>query len=155
MDNEWFEIRKLSTHDVSQILIIQEESNLSFWSKDAYNDEAIRADTLSFVAIQSNDGSKVIGFIIARLLISESQNEVEIYNFGVLKEYQKLGVGSKVLQKLLNHLGEKHSIIWLEVRKSNITAINFYEKYNFKNVGIRKNFFSKPTEDAILMKCEI
>ena len=152
MSSEWFEVRKLSTQDVSEILLIQAESNLSYWSEESYKEEAIRADTLSFVAINKYE---TVGFIVARILQSESHNEVEIYNFGVLKKYQKLGVGSKLLQKLFTKLGEKKSIIWLEVRKSNIKALNFYEKYNFEKIGTRKNFFSNPTEDAILMKCEI
>ena len=45
--------------------------------------------------------------------------------------------------------------IFLEVRESNQTAINFYKKNKFKEISIRKNYYSKPTENAIIMKLEV
>ena len=45
--------------------------------------------------------------------------------------------------------------IFLEVRESNKVAINFYKKNNFKEISIRKNYYSEPTENAIIMKLEV
>ena len=41
--------------------------------------------------------------------------------------------------------------LFLEVRESNVNAIKLYEKMEYKNIGIRKNFYEKPVENAIIM----
>lgn len=49
--------------------------------------------------------------------------------------------------------GEKNGIVafTLEVRESNHAAIALYEKFNFINAGVRKNYYEKPTENAVIM----
>ena len=45
--------------------------------------------------------------------------------------------------------------IFLEVRESNQVAINFYKKNKFNQISIRKNYYSEPNENAIIMKLEV
>ena len=45
--------------------------------------------------------------------------------------------------------------IFLEVRESNQVAINFYKKNKFKEISVRKNYYSEPNENAIIMKLEV
>ena len=71
----------------------------------------------------------------------------EILNFCVEKEYQKQGIGNLLYNEVLKI---SNGIISLEVRVSNLNAINFYEKRGFKRVAIRRGYYSNG-EDAILM----
>ena len=95
---------------------------------------------------------KVIGYIGMYL----SFDEAEITNVAVSPEHRQKGIG-KVLVETVKEMVCKKNIkkIFLEVRVSNIPAIALYEKNGFQKVGIRKNFYEKPTEDANIMLCEL
>jgi [ribosomal protein S18]-alanine N-acetyltransferase len=148
-------IRSVKNSDIASIIAIQTQANLSRWTRSDYEKEIDRNDSYMFVA---EICVEIVGFIVARLTIVGDilqKNELEIYNIGVLQNKRNLKIGSKLLTIIQNNESLKPYIIWLEVRKSNKTAIKFYEKHNFIKVGERKNFFSNPVEDALLLKCEI
>ena len=78
--------------------------------------------------------------------------EAYITNIAVFPEYRRQGVAQKLLQKAIDGAKSRDCVfITLEVRKSNSNAIALYEKLDFKNVGERKNFYTNPTENAIIM----
>lgn len=83
----------------------------------------------------------------------KAEVECEIYNIAVKREFQNRGIGNKLLDKLVLLTKENNcQSIWLEVRHSNTKAINFYQKNNFRQIYERKNFYSNPLENAIVMK---
>lgn len=96
------------------------------------------------------DGNKVLGYIA----YFDIYDRFEIVNIYVLKSYRKRKIGSDMIQ-LLIHEGENKNIrnITLEVNKENIPAIALYQKYGFKNVAIRKGYYSGV--DGILMEKEM
>lgn len=79
--------------------------------------------------------------------------ECEIYNIAVKEKFRRNGAGAALLQNLC-WSAEKHHTesIWLEVRQSNESAIEFYHKNGFSRIYQRKNFYSNPPENAIVMK---
>ena len=108
--------------------------------------------------IKSSDNSTV--FFIAK--INEKAvgyggmytvlDEGYVTNIGVLPEHRKQGVGAKIVKSLIDFSIEKHlSFLSLEVRVSNLAAINLYKKMGFEEQGLRKNFYSNPKEDALIM----
>jgi len=106
-----------------------------------------------------NDFSKILVFkekeeIIGYLIFREIKPEIEILKIGVRKEYQRKGVGTKLIQKLIEIAKEKNiSKIFLEVKTSNLSAYNFYKKLGFKEMYRRKNYYGN--EEAIVMVKEI
>ena len=96
-------------------------------------------------------GDKVVGYVSFTVIIDECQ----IINFATKNEFKRQGVGKKVMEALLDY-GKARGVTkyFLEVRQSNEGAISLYEKYGFVPVGISKNHFSQPREDAILMNLE-
>jgi ribosomal-protein-alanine N-acetyltransferase len=73
----------------------------------------------------------------------------------VLPDNQSIGIGTKLLTQALEvikQIGTKE--VWLEVRISNYQAIKFYRKNKFIIVSVRKKFYSRPVEDAYLMKLQ-
>jgi len=80
------------------------------------------------------------------------EDEGHINNFAVVPIYQKNGLGDMMMGKIFE-IGEKHkiSLYYLEVRKSNQPAIKLYKKHGFFEAGIRRNYYSHPMEDALLM----
>jgi ribosomal-protein-alanine N-acetyltransferase len=70
----------------------------------------------------------------------------------VRKSHRKRGVGSLLVEELIRAASEQNiSALTLEVRASNTAAISLYKKHGFTAEGIRKNYYSHPTEDGIIM----
>ena len=79
--------------------------------------------------------------------------EGDITNVVVHPDYRKRGIAYKMLTELLYRGEEKYGIeaYTLEVRESNIEAIRLYERLGFVREGIRKDFYEKPEENALIM----
>ena len=75
---------------------------------------------------------------------------MSINNVGVLEDLRRRGIARALMERLLADLSAAQSVT-LEVRRSNAAAIALYESFGFERVGERKNFYSQPTEDALLM----
>ena len=87
----------------------------------------------------------------AYCLTCEILDEGEILRIGTLRKYQSRGAGSFLLQDILRRRAE--ITCWnLEVRESNRAAAALYQKCRFEVIGIRKNYYSSPTENAVLMQ---
>lgn len=79
-------------------------------------------------------------------------SEGYINNIAVLPEFRNRGIAKQLLDDLLGYsVLNNLDFLSLEVRISNEAAINLYCSRNFKKVGIRKSFYSKPKEDALIM----
>ncbi len=79
--------------------------------------------------------------------------EVEIHNIAVSSLHQVQGAGKILLNSLLEALADFDKAgLWLEVRESNRQAITFYRAQHFREVSKRKNYYTQPTEDAVIMK---
>lgn len=93
---------------------------------------------------------KIVGFLNYYLIY----DRIEIVNFNVLDYFQNKHIGSSLLKQLIS-LANKEKIknITLEVRSDNEKAIYLYQKYGFKEVAIRKNYYNDT--DGILMEKEL
>lgn len=136
--------------DVPHILAIQESCALSPWTGQAYREAII--DHIMYFQVALSD-KLPIGFLLARPITSE--NLYEILNIAILPQYQDRAIGAGLLTEFFDSLSAEFEHIWLEVREGNTKAISFYRKFGFEVVGTRKNFYSNPTENALLMKKEI
>ena len=99
-------------------------------------------------------GYEINGEIISFLNYSLIYDRIEIEYIYTNDDYRNQGIASKLLNYLIE-LGNANNClnITLEVRSSNVEAINFYEKNDFKKVSIRKNYYKD--EDGILMLREL
>ena len=91
--------------------------------------------------------------------IKSSQNpksvtgETEIFNVAVSPEFRRKGIGKALIEKFIKTVREKDTqVIFLEVRTSTLSAISLYEKTGFVFCGIRKDYYTDPKENAILMR---
>lgn len=91
---------------------------------------------------------EVIGFIGSNMI----QDQCQITTFAINKKYQGYGYGGQLLSYFIDIAFDKgFNSITLEVRVSNVAAINTYLKYGFKKATIRKNYYQDNNEDAYLM----
>jgi [ribosomal protein S18]-alanine N-acetyltransferase len=144
-------IRKAEPDDAADIRQIALNSNIDSWTTDQYWEEAGRSDAVFFVAHDSAGG---IGFVSGRIVPSSTEGlDGEIYNIAVVSEFRGKGIGRELLGIAIKRFafsgcGE----LWLEVRESNQNAIQFYENNGFVRITIRRNFYSSPVENAIVMR---
>lgn len=102
----------------------------------------------SIYYILARDEDNVVGYASYQKVADEGQ----IANIAVTKNYRRMRIASSLLKNILQH-GEKNgiSVFNLEVREGNSAAIQLYLGMNFKKVGYRKNYYTNPTEGAILL----
>lgn len=95
------------------------------------------------------DGDMVVGYIGYLGVI----DEYEITNVATHPDYRRQGIGAALLSALAEKAREQGATrITLDVRQSNAPAIALYEKFNFTPCGIRRNFYSNPRENAVVME---
>jgi len=133
-------IRKATVSDVKRISEIFSETKTP-WSEES----TLSSVEKDFVFVYCDDEIK--GVIAA----SKVLDECEILNFAVESESRGKGVGKKLIKSLLESEFSKDCKVFLDVRESNIPAISLYKKMGFEQINIRKNFYSYPTENAIIM----
>lgn len=92
--------------------------------------------------------------IVGYLFYSEIYERLEIEQFEVEKIYRGQGIGGLLLQELIKKAkSEKKMNITLEVRESNKAALSLYQKFGFREVALRKDYYQ--TESALLMELTI
>lgn len=75
-----------------------------------------------------------------------------ITNVAVAPAFRRRGLASRILHQLQAYCTEQHGTeLTLEVRPSNSAALALYRKHGFKEAGRRKNYYTNPPEDALLM----
>ena len=113
------------------------------------NPAASQWNTLDYLAYHSvvcEDESGIIAFLCAQLI---PPGEVEILNLAVHPDHKRKGVATHLLNTLT--APTQH----LDVRQSNAAGIAFYRKHGFRKVGHRRKYYSRPTEDAIMMTRQV
>ena len=85
-----------------------------------------------------------------------SCGDTDILSVAVRPSFRRFGIGKMLMDNIIVTADKKGvTDVFLEVRKSNISAISLYEKTGFEKIGERKNFYDLPREDAVLMKKSI
>jgi ribosomal-protein-alanine N-acetyltransferase len=131
--------------DIKDILEIECNSFATPWSELSFLNEMTNLQSITKVAVSVNN---VIGYICTKYILDEGH----ILNLAVLHDFRRQGVATILMNYVLDELKEKGCrFLYLEVRVSNQTAIKFYERFGFRIVSLRKNYYNSPTEDAALM----
>ena len=145
----------LTPEDAPLLKSLEEAVQLSFWGEDNYRrflNELPEYFGCKAVSLQSNDLDSLIGFLLARSI----HESLEILKLGVFPQWQRLGIGTQLIETACSE-GIKRGCnrCFLEVRKSNQSAIQFYYRYDFRITGTRINYYSDPPEDAWVMEKDL
>jgi len=131
--------------DIGAVFELEHEVITPSWSAAQISSELKIAGSLHFVAEQR---SALLGYIFFRIC----GNEAELLRIGVAPSKRRSGVGGALLAYGVTELMEKKvEHCFLEVRSSNRNAQLFYESSGFYRCGVRPKYYSKPSEDAVLM----
>ena len=138
-------IRRMCAEDASYVAEIERKSFSEPWPEKEFT-KASAADNYIYLVAEHNN--KIIGYAGCVF----AADEADITNIAVDSEVRRMGIGRRLLLCLVER-AQKAGLanIFLEVRVSNEAARGLYVQTGFEAVGLRKNFYSKPAEDGILM----
>lgn len=139
------QIHDMQKEDLGQIAQIEKASFSMPWSEKSF-EEAL--DNPNAFYVVAEEEGRVAGYCGAYLILDEA----DVNQVAVDSSRRNQGIGKKLMEALLERLEQAGaSAVTLEVRKSNQAAIALYESLGFATEGIRKNFYEKPVEDALIM----
>jgi len=146
-------IELAAEEDICRIMEIERETISPPWTHGALLSEIYREDSFFAVAIYGAQSvascSQIQGFVILRRVADEG----ELFQIAVDKAARRCGVAGRLIEAALRYAQENAlRTIYLEVRKSNEAAISLYKKHGFESVRSRKDYFSRPVEDAVVMR---
>jgi ribosomal-protein-alanine acetyltransferase len=140
-------VRKLRPTDIIVIQhILARAPEAAFWSLQAIDDILRQSWASAFV---SERADAVTGFVVGKRVMDEG----EVLNLAVDANRRRRGDGQALVRRLLTEFRE-HQVkrVFLEVRESNLGAIQLYEQLSFVRVGQRENYYRDPTEAALILE---
>jgi ribosomal-protein-alanine N-acetyltransferase len=139
----WF--RRMTLGDVERVMKVEQEVYEFPWTDRIFSD-CIRVGYYCWLALQQQN-------IVGHAVISVTAGESHMLNLSISSEYQRRGYGKQFIEFLIQQAQAKQAqTMLLEVRPSNIAAINCYNSTGFNEIGSRKDYYPAPEgrEDALL-----
>lgn len=143
-------IRAMRPEDVTEVSsILRESPEAAKWNAQSL-EEALRWP--GAVALVAEGGEGLSGFLMGR----QTADEAEILNIAVKSNARRRGTGRALLGAALKGFtAQKVRKIFLEVREANATAIQFYQRAGFTQIGKRPQYYRNPEEAGLLMEMKL
>lgn len=138
-------IRAMEEKDIPQVEEIEKKIFSLPWSEKSFHDACSDENNIYLVC---EDEGTITGYCGLWKVFGEGN----ITNMAVHPDYRKKGIGMMLMEEMEKRgIQKKVDVFFLEVRESNDAARRLYEKMKYKQIGIRKRFYERPVEDAIVM----
>ena len=141
------EIVRMTAGHVPQVAALEAVCFRDPWSERSVASELDNPLSLWLVAL---DGERVAGYIGSQSVMGES----DMMNVAVHPDYRRRGIAEALILALVEAVKaelDSHCLT-LEVRASNDPAIALYRKLDFKQIGLRRNYYRNPKEDALILR---
>ena len=141
-------ITNMRQQHVAQVAELEKLCFRDPWSEKSVASELTNPLSLWLVAVE---GETVAGYIGSQTVMDES----DMMNVAVHPHFRKQGIATALIVGLVEELRKRGSrCLTLEVRASNENAISVYRKLEFREVGLRRNYYRNPREDALILRKE-
>ena len=138
-------IRPMREEDLDQVTELERENFSTPWSRKSFLDFLPSRDAIFLVAVRDGAEEDVWGYCG----VLQSLDTGDITNVSVDPERKGRGIGTLLLEELIRRSREAGiQKLFLEVRESNLPANRLYEAHGFRQVGIRRHYYTNPEEDA-------
>ena len=139
------EITRMNESHVCAVAELEKQNFSEPWSENSVRGELTNDLALWLVAL---DGDCVVGYVGSQTVLGEA----DMMNIAVADSHRRRGIARALVEELIARLDA--TMLTLEVRASNTPAIKLYESLGFQQVGLRKNYYRKPKEDALILRKE-
>ena len=137
----------MTVEDLDQVVEIERALMAPPWTREGFFSFMTRDQALFFVVEEKN---RVLGYLGMLTVLDEA----DITNVVVARDRQGEGIGFFMLDGAMRLAMERGvGVFHLEVRAGNTPALRLYERAGFVRDGLRKDYYTEPSEDAILMSC--
>lgn len=135
---------------LAQLAALEKQCFTDAWSEQAFLPELTNPLSLWLCAM---DEETVAGYIGSQTVLGQS----DMMNLAVAPDYRRMGLGTRLIQALIAELRQRFDTqcLTLEVRDSNAPAIALYEGLGFRQIGLRRNYYYHPREDARILRKEL
>ena len=141
-------IRNMCSEHVSQVAALEKRCFSDPWSENSVASEL--ENPLSFWLVAEEEG-QILGYVGSQTVLDET----DMMNIAVHPDYRRKGIANRLITELIDGLKRRGSrMLTLEVRSSNLPAIALYSSYGFQQIGLRKNYYRNPKEDALILRKE-
>ena len=138
-------VREMLVEDLEQVMEIEQDLFSVPWTREGFFTFLTRENALFLVV---EEKGKILGYCGLLMVLDEG----DITNVAVKRDRQREGIGNFLMESLIRLAADLGvTTIHLEVRAGNERAIRLYERVGFVRDGIRKKYYTDPTEDAVLM----
>lgn len=143
-----FVVRRMMEADLQAVLEIEALSFPNPWSLETFRGEIQNRDiSFPLVVVHKPDG-RISGYII----YWKVGDDVQVNNIAVHPDLRRLGLAEALMRHVIDRVRREGAVFMtLEVRESNTAARALYDKLGFEPMGVRKNYYSNPVEDALVM----
>lgn len=132
--------------DIPHVLAIERQSFRTPWPRDAYTHELNENRLAAYLVARAEN--EIVGYAGMWIILDEAH----VTTIAVDPRYRGQHIGERLLLGLIDAaLGRGARWMTLEVRRSNDVAQTLYKKYGFREIGVRKGYYSDNREDAIVM----
>ena len=139
-------IRWMIRRDMPEVLAIEADGFEFSWCEDDFIRCLRQRNCIGMVA---EDEDRVAGFMIYEL----HKSRIHVLNFAVAEDFQRRGVGSQMIAKLIAKLSsQRRSRLVLEVRETNLAAQLFFRENGFRAVSVLRSYYADTPEDAYIMQ---
>ena len=154
MSQVW--VRAVLTADLPGLVTLAGDTEqLPRWSGAEFRKllGAVEASTPQRETLVAEVDSRVRGFVIASVVAGVALAEAEIEMIAVDRSARRGGIGRALMRAMVARLAELGvETVRLEVRESNVAAVELYRSFGFGQVGRRPRYYVDPVEDALLMQ---
>ncbi len=142
--------RAMREQDLEVVAAIESDVYVFPWTVGNFRDSLLSA----YECWGCWTGGELIGYAV----VMTALDEAHLLNFAVASRWQQRGVATKFLQFLLDRAEDgKRDMLYLEVRPSNVAGLKLYQRFGFKQLGVRRDYYPAVTgrEDAFFLGVNI
>jgi ribosomal-protein-alanine N-acetyltransferase len=137
--------------DLDGILAVDAASFSNPWTREMFTWEARNSDVARLYVYRTPDG-QVLGYCA----VWQVFEELHINNLAVLPAWRRRGAARELLRHAIAQACDEGARrATLEVRASNQSARQLYERFGFRPAGVRKGYYTNPPEDAVILWCDL
>jgi ribosomal-protein-alanine N-acetyltransferase len=136
-------IRRLTYGDLPAVISIERRSFPTPWSLAMF---VLELSKPSGICLAAEDENGLVGYLVC----ARYEEVWHLMNVAIHPERRRRGVATELIDRLLTDAG-RDARFTLEVRVSNVPAIQMYEGFGFRSAGVRRRYYHDNGEDALIM----
>ena len=142
-------IRWVISRDMPEVMAIESSAFEFPWTEDEFVRLLLQRN---FIGLACEYDSQVVGYVFYGL----HKTRLRVLNLAVHSDFRGQSVGRTLIYKLIGKLShQRRNRLLLEVRESNLSALNFFKAMGFRATGILRDFYDDTTEDAYAMEYRV